>query len=304
MIGTTKAEILSTISIALLLACGSSGCHTPNGMHRNSLAAGEHRLCPRRARPVVPDPMPYGYYQTCWHPWPDPCVGHPLDVIEVESDLPLNNGSNADATLERLPEVPEPDDWETLPVPPGDPTPVDDREMGLPLENRGESDLVPPPGETETPIEDADPESPSETDSDAAPAASEDVPLGPSSQGGSRRDATLKIVGPPRRVSRRNDGLVQPATFLRWCPKPRGGDVASLDTEIRGRGIVQVEVFLPAYEAIVDAESPLPPKPRLAQQRSPGRPAPRVMEKVARNERHLPVAERSTSGKKAHFLSK
>ncbi len=279
MVPSMKAKTISTISLALLLLCVAGGCRTTHGVSRKPLLAGKRPLCSRRGRPVVPDPMPYGHYQTCWHPWPGQCVGHPLEAIDVEPGSAIEPGNGIEATPQRLPAVSDLEQWETLPVPPANPTPVEDVEIELPPLDASDSEPSPATGDTEaetptedagTPTEDAGTESAPETEGDAATSTSRARPLQRLFERDREQGTVLRIADQPSKPSRVRDTLVQPATFLRSCPSPRRsycgglsdplvvrvkpksaaesprspkGRVVPLSLEVRSRGIVQVETF-------------------------------------------------------------
>ena len=140
MVYSAKIKTLSAACLTLLLLlCGSGGCL--RARHSELSGCGESCLLPFHGRaqqcgPVyVVDSECYGYQATCWSPWPEQCVGCPIDPMLVGTQIDVtgeNELNPADrphpAGVPKEPASPGPNaaGWEVPPVP--DPDADDDKD--------------------------------------------------------------------------------------------------------------------------------------------------------------------------------
>lgn len=216
----TKTRTLCAIWLATVLLGGSGGCSMPHGVRWNPLLVPGRHHRPPVAYVPVPDPVPYGYYETCWHPWPGQCVGCPTGAIEVEAAGGAAGRDAVDSPVQRLPAVSQPKDWEVLPVPdatpPADedqatPPTQDDHPDGKPLRFRDE----------ELPAEGDDLELLPEPE-DTGPPKDERLPVEPPQQGDSSGKVARREASRPAESRSQRNEPVQPATFLEWYPSLQG----------------------------------------------------------------------------------
>jgi len=163
MVHSAKAKTLSGVCFTLLLLlCGSGGCL--RARHSELSGCGESCLCLFRGRtqqcaPVyVVDSECYGYEATCWSPWPEQCVGCPIDpmLVGTQIDVTGENELNAadgphPAGVPMGPASPGPNaaDWEVPPVP--DPNVDDGKDEVPPLPADIQKDTKPSPFSEEEP---------------------------------------------------------------------------------------------------------------------------------------------------------
>ena len=286
-----KAKILSAFGLVALMLCSSGGGCGSYRVRWNPLLGCLERPCLPRSRPYLADPMPYGYYETCWQPWPNQCVGRPLEAIEVESDAQLDGNNEPLPRIHRLPDVKNLEDLEVLPMPPASPTPTEDpgaevppEVQGVPADQRGIDSL---PSLDSLPIRDAEAKPPAEaeglkregsgtqvpevpkgtsipeSETRKPPIAANRIPERPATSQmrpsrislgcDSDRDGVVRIVAPPRKSSRRQDALVQPASATE-LPREPGGKALPLGPYARQRGIIRIETWLPSDERLSSDE--------------------------------------------------
>ncbi len=294
MLHDTKAKILSAFWLALLALCGSGGCSSTHHVRWNPrYTPGQCRQRPRPVYVAVPAPVPYGYFETCWHPWPGQCDGYPTGAIDVEAGAAMQGGGAVTAPVERLPAVSDPADWEVLPVPEEDSAVGDPGANPMPQDDHNGGELV-PSGGLEVPFDD---------DGTEVPPATEDQGTRKDSnrkaslwiQSGPKAEVTLHVADRPLKLPSRRDVLVQPATFRQWQPP------------VSGRGIVQATAAVRPPETAPASVSRAASKETPAQQRATAMPEEsEPVSDVRRDDAERPktMAGKPPKRKRPHFLSR
>ncbi len=132
MVCDTRTKLLFTILSALLLPWGTGGCAVMHDLgfrpHDPSLVIPRNNYMPRGARVCPLAPGFYGYYATCWSPWPDEWEGCPppqagpggtdADVFEgLRPDLPTPAPVDSALGYPRPPQLGR-KGWGFVPLPP------------------------------------------------------------------------------------------------------------------------------------------------------------------------------------------
>ncbi len=150
MIHNATTKVLLAAWLTLLLLYSSGGCaRSCRSGGPGSGGCGLLRCFGRRDKscPVcVIDPVCHGYQATCWYPWPEECVGCPIDLMQAETEIDATGEAVENwPHLPHAADVPEepislpPDAADSEPIAPPD-SDVDggQDEMALPLEENRE----------------------------------------------------------------------------------------------------------------------------------------------------------------------
>ena len=150
MIHNATTKVLLAAWLTLLLLYSSGGC--ARSCRSGGPDCGGSGLlrclgCRDKSCPVcVIDPVCHGYEATCWYPWPEECVGCPMDLMQVETEIiatgeAIENGPNLphDAGVPEEPISLPPDAADSEPIaPPDSDTGGGQDETALPLEENRE----------------------------------------------------------------------------------------------------------------------------------------------------------------------